>query len=142
MHRLRPHSAARPLALGLLIATAALVLAAGAVAAAPTNDNFADAQEANTGETNPTHGTNVDATKEVGEPDHAGDTGGASVWYRWTATVTGNATVDTCDTDFDTTLGVYTGDSVGGLTGVTDNDDGCIGSWGSFVEFEAQAGTV
>lgn len=142
MHRPRPHSVARPLALGLVIATTALTQAAGANAAAPSNDNFADAQEPNTGDTNPTHGTNVDATKEVGEPDHAGDVGGASVWYRWTATVTGDATVDTCDSNFDTTLGVYTGDSVGGLTEVTADDNGCILGFGSFVDFQAQAGTV
>ena len=54
------------------------------MAAAPANDNFADAQVANMGDANPTQ-SNAEATKEVDEPNHAGSTGGASVWYRWTA---------------------------------------------------------
>ena len=49
------------------------------------------------------NGSNVGATKEPGEPDHAGDPGGASVWYTWTAPADGVADVrlhapdDTCD---------------------------------------------
>src|SRR5829696_10582956 len=97
----------------LALATVALVPAAPAFAA-PANDNFADAQVPNTGDTNPTSGSNVDATKEPGEPDHAGDAGGASVWYGWTAPHDGPATVDTCDSGFDTLLAVYTGGSVTG----------------------------
>jgi Ca2+-binding RTX toxin-like protein len=132
------------LAVGLVTATAALAPAAGA-AAAPPNDNFADAQVANTGEMNPTHGSNVDATKEAGEPNHAGDPGGASVWYRWTATTSGVAVVDTCESNFDTVLGVYTGAAVNALTVAGSNDDGCdpdfFNEFGSYVEFQAHAGT-
>ena len=29
------------------------------------------------------------------EPNHAGDDGGASIWYRWTPSVTGTVTIDT-----------------------------------------------
>lgn len=36
-------------------------------------------------------GYNWGATKEAGEPDHAGDPGGASVWYAWTPTRSGEA---------------------------------------------------
>jgi Ca2+-binding RTX toxin-like protein len=133
--------AARRRVLALMIATAVVVPAAPALAA-PSNDNFADAQIANTGDTNPTSGSNVDATKELGEPNHAGDGGGASVWYRWTAPHSGPATVDTCDSAFDTLLGVYTGASVTGLAEVASNDDGCIIGMGSFVDFEAVAGTT
>jgi Ca2+-binding RTX toxin-like protein len=125
----------------LAIATVFLVAAAPALAA-PANDNFADAQVANTGDTNPTPGSNVDATKELGEPAHAGKDGGASVWYRWTAPATGEATVDTCDSTFDTLLGVYTGESVDGLTEVGTSDDNCIVGFGSFVVFQAQEGQV
>jgi Ca2+-binding RTX toxin-like protein len=132
--------AARRSALALVIAAMALATA-GPARAAPTNDNFADAQVPNTGDTNPTHGSNIDATKELGEPDHAGDAGGASVWYRWTSPASGTATVDTCDSPLDTLLGVYTGASVSTLTEVAGNDDGCIVGSGSFVEFQAQAGT-
>ena len=57
-------------------------------------------------------GTNVGATKQAGEPNHAGNAGGASVWYKWTAPVTGTATVSTAGSNFDTLLGVYKGTSV------------------------------
>ena len=125
-----------------LVAAAAFLIAAAPALAAPANDNFSDAQVANTGDTNPTSGSNVDATKEAGEPDHAGDAGGASVWYRWTAPASGAATVDTCDSTFDTLLAVYTGDSLGGLSEVVSSDDDCISGSGGFVEFDVQAGQV
>jgi Ca2+-binding RTX toxin-like protein len=126
----------------LAIASVLLAPAATALAAPPANDSFAGAQVANTGDTNPTHGSNIEATKEPGEPDHAGDFGGASVWYTWTAPFSGTATIDTCDTAFDTLLGVYTGGSVSALTEVGRSDDGCVAGPGSFVELEATAGTV
>ena len=56
-------------------------------------------------------GFNWGATKEAGEPDHAGDPGGASVWYSWTAPEAGSARVSVCCGGPDL-LGVYTGDSV------------------------------
>ncbi len=37
-----------------------------------------------------TNGTNIRATKESGEPNHAGNSGGASVWYHWTAPASGS----------------------------------------------------
>ncbi len=40
-----------------------------------------------------TTGSNVGATKGLGEPNHANDRGGASVWYEWRATVGGTTTV-------------------------------------------------
>ena len=126
----------------VLVTAAAFLIAAAPALAAPANDNFADAQVANTGDTNPTSGSNVDATKEAGEPNHAGDAGGASVWYRWTAPSSGAATVDTCDSNFDTLLGVYTGDSVSSLAVVGSSDDDCVAGMGGFVDFDAQAGQV
>jgi Ca2+-binding RTX toxin-like protein len=134
-----PHAVCRAVA---LVAAAAFLIAAAPALAAPANDNFADAQVANTGDTNPTSGSNVDATKEAGEPDHAGDAGGASVWYRWTAPSSGAATVDTCDSTFDSLLAVYTGDSVSGLVEAGRSDDDCAFGNGGFVEFDAQAGQV
>jgi Ca2+-binding RTX toxin-like protein len=125
-----------------IAAAAAFFIAAAPALAAPANDNFADAQVANTGDTNPTSGSNVDASKEAGEPNHAGDAGGASVWYRWTAPSSGPATVDTCDSDFDTLLAVYTGGSVSSLVEVGSSDDDCISGSGGFVEFAAQAGQL
>jgi M6 family metalloprotease-like protein len=88
-------------------------------------------------------GDNYDATKETGEPAHAGQTGGASVWYRWTPSVTGTATVDTLLSDFDTLLGVYRGTSVSALTEVASNDDWDLeaGIDRSKVSFPVRAGT-
>ncbi len=54
-------------------------------------------------------GTNLGATKQTGEPDHAGNSGGSSVWYSWTAPSSGTVTVDTCGSGFNTLLGIYTG---------------------------------
>jgi hypothetical protein len=48
----------------------------------PTEEEFFDEQ---------TPGYNWGATKEAGEPDHAGDPGGASVWYAWTPPGSGEA---------------------------------------------------
>ena len=108
--------------------------------APPLNDAFANAR-AMSGNFDAELGQdNISATKESGEPDHAGDAGGASVWYRWTAPATGNATVDTCDGDFDTLIGVYTGDSVGSLSTVAGDNNSCLRPGGSFVGFAAQQG--
>ncbi len=118
------------------------------VAAAPPNDYFADAP-AISGGTASVSGTNVNATREPGEPDHvptdAASVGENSVWYRWTAPASGQTTLDTCTKDFDTVLGVYTGGTLGSLTQEASNDDtpGC-GTFnnGSKVTFNAQAGTT
>lgn len=117
-----------------------LARAAGpAHAAPPANDNFASAQVI-TGPSGAVAGTNVEATKETGEPNHAGSSGGASIWYAWTAPATGGYTFDTCASDFDTVLGVYTGTTVDMLTTVASNDDSC--GLGSSVTFTATAGVT
>ena len=70
---------ARLAALGAT-AFAAFALAGTAAALAPDNNAFA-AATALTGRTAFASGSNVDATKETGEPDHADEPGGASIWY-------------------------------------------------------------
>ena len=69
---------------------------------APSNDNFADA------ETLPSDVAGFDtpgytwfATSEPGEPHHAGESNGETVWYRWTAPAPGIVSFDTCGPDFD-----------------------------------------
>lgn len=89
----------------------------------PPNDDFADA-EVLTGLSAVTTGTNVEATKEPNEPSH-GTGSAASVWYSWTAPAAGSVMIETCDSDFDTLLAVYTGGAVGALTPVATNDDDC-----------------
>jgi hypothetical protein len=122
----------------VVIAFSAFALAGTAAAVAPSNNAFADA-EALTGRTAVVSGRNVDATKEAGEPDHAGDPGGASIWYSWTAPAAGEATLS-CASDFDTLLAVYTGTAVGGLDEVESDDDAC--GEHSMLSFEASVGTA
>lgn len=98
----------------------------------PANDDFEDAAtlsgriEEEPGEPpwyfgNST-GYNWGASKEVGEPDHAGDPGGASVWYRWTAPVTGVARFSAQGNWFKTLISVYEGDTLAGLTHLASGD--------------------
>jgi hypothetical protein len=108
-------------------------------ASGPANDNFANAQ-AITGNSGGLSGSNLDATKESGEPNHGGNSGGHSVWYRWQAPASGSASIDTLGSNFDTLLGVYTGSSVNALTTIGSNDDD--GGLTSRVPFNAVNGTV
>jgi hypothetical protein len=107
-------------------------------AVSPANDDFAQATSL-IGDAGSLESDNYYATQEVGEPEHGGP-GGSSVWYRWTAPSSGPATFDVCTSSFDTLLAVYTGDSVGGLTRSTQNDDDC--GYASRVSFQATAGVV
>jgi hypothetical protein len=130
--------------LGLLAGVALLGLLAASAVAAPANDNFANARVISGNllrEGAP--GSTKSATKEEGEPNHAGDPGGASVWFSWTPSKTQVVAVTTCG-GFDTLLGVYTGTAVNSLTTVASNDEaadgpGC-GAPDSEVRFTASAG--
>jgi sugar lactone lactonase YvrE len=88
----------------------------------PTNDAFANATALSGTNFNVT-GSNVGATKESGEPNHAGNPGGRSVWWSWTAPVSGTMTLDTFGSSYDTLLAVYTGNSVSKLTPLISDDD-------------------
>ncbi len=111
-----------------------------APAGPPDNNNFADAINI-TGVRGQVSGTSVNATKEVGEPNHAEESGGRSVWWRWTAPGSGVTTVDTRGSTFDTLLAVYTGNAVGSLASIAFNDDH-DGLSSSRVQFTAVAGTT
>src|SRR5439155_11927 len=75
----------------------------------PSNDNFAFC-EFTGGANGSVTGSTRSATKETGEPNHAGNSGGHSIWYCWTAPDSGSVTFDTIGSNFDTLLAVYTGD--------------------------------
>ncbi|MGI8809038.1 MAG: Calx-beta domain-containing protein [Acidimicrobiales bacterium] len=109
-------------------------------ASGPVNNNFA-AATAVAGATGTINGSNVGATKETGEPAHAGNAGGKSVWYRWTAPATGTVSFDTVGSNFDTLLAVYTGTAVNALTAVASNDD-TGGGLQSKVTFNVTSGVV
>ena len=118
--------------------------------AQPANNDFPSAQLI-TGSSGSVTGMTVGATREFGEPNHGGDPGGASVWYFWDAPASGAAEFDLHASDFDTTMGVYTGVSVSNLTAVAHNDDEfdyfpLVSKWlvpgtQSRIRFPAQAGT-
>jgi lysyl oxidase len=90
--------------------------------ASPPNDDFASAAVLS-GAAGSANGFNNGATKEGGEPDHAGNAGGHSIWYRWTAPSSASVNFNTSGSGFDTLLAVYVGGSVGTLVQVAANDD-------------------
>jgi hypothetical protein len=87
-----------------------------------TNDSFSLAQQLS-GNAGTLAATNAGASKENGEPNHANDRGGRSVWYSWTATSSGPVLFTTSGSDFDTVLAIYSGSTINGLTLVASNDD-------------------
>ncbi len=85
-------------------------------------------------------GQNLKATFELGEPLHAGKTGGKSVWYTWTAPVTGVATFRTVGSTFDTLLAIYTGSVLTNLVSVA-SDQNHGGFYTSWAYFNVNQGT-
>ncbi|HKX83644.1 MAG TPA: hypothetical protein VJL58_05425, partial [Pyrinomonadaceae bacterium] len=87
--------------------------------------------------------TNMEATKEPGEPNHAENSGGRSVWFKVTPVATTVLRINTTNNSFDTLLAVYTGDSVNNLTTVSFNDD-CnnVCGFASTVDVMVTAGTT
>jgi hypothetical protein len=84
----------------------------------PVNDDFEDAL-ALEGTSALAEAENWAATKQTDEPDHRGDPGGASVWFKWTAPRAGGVFLQACGGPQETLVAAYTGDSVGNLTPVT-----------------------
>jgi hypothetical protein len=108
----------------------------------PVNNNFSNAQVIS-GSSGGVNGSNVNATKEIGEPNHAGNVGGKSIWYRWLAPASGNVTLTTQGSNFDTLLGVYTGVAVNVLSTVaSNNDESPPAVLTSRVTFAATSGTT
>jgi hypothetical protein len=124
-----------------MVALAALLAVSGEVAGqAPPNDRFVNAVTL-PGTAGQVGGTNVLASGETGEPDHAGGSvPRASVWYRWSAPASGVFRLDTHGSDLDTTLAVYTGPATWALDLVAENDDSSGEQ--SAVSFDAVAGTA
>ncbi|MEI7902356.1 MAG: CARDB domain-containing protein, partial [bacterium] len=105
--------------------------------APPINDLFAN-RFALSGLRVVTAGRNFDATAETGEPSYVNK--GRSVWWTWTAPFSGVVTNSTTGSNFDTVMGVYTGNTLTALgTVAQDNDSG--GGNASRVVFNAVAGT-
>jgi hypothetical protein len=112
---------------------------AGPASAAPANDDFADRQVL-TGTSPIATGSNVAATTEVGEPEATAGVD-ATIWYSWTAPFTGPAFFDMPESDFDTLLAIYTGNTFGGLNEIDHDDDGGPHNT-SRIEFDAVQGVT
>ncbi|HTL55238.1 MAG TPA: Calx-beta domain-containing protein [Candidatus Limnocylindrales bacterium] len=108
--------------------------------AQPANDSFANPTTI-TGPSGSVSGSNVGASLESGEPSLAGNPGGQSVWFQWTAPSDMTVTFNTVGSDFDTLLGVFTGNTVDALTLIQDNDN-ANGTLQSSVTIAASAGTT
>jgi fungalysin metallopeptidase (M36)/List-Bact-rpt repeat protein/fungalysin/thermolysin propeptide len=108
----------------------------------PPNDFFVDA--AVLSQTSDILADNtLNATKEVGEPNHAGVAGGKSAWWAFTAPADGVLHLSTTNSTFDTVMAVYSGNSLTNLTPVGSNDDAFPGAPGGFSElFQAVHGGV
>jgi hypothetical protein len=127
------------LALELAVPAAALALLTifllphGASAAAPANDNQADASTVVALPFSDTF-NNSNATNETDEPTHCNFS--KTVWYKLTSPVTGRLIVETYGSDFDTGVAVYT--QANDLIICNDDYSGVQ----SEVAFDAQMGQV
>jgi uncharacterized repeat protein (TIGR01451 family) len=109
-------------------------------AARPANDAFIN-RVALSGNSASASGTSLLATKETGEPNHAGNAGGHSVWWKWTATSAGQLSVNTHGSGFDTLLAAYTGTGVSALTPIASNDNDGTSGGASSILLQVQPGT-
>ncbi len=105
----------------------------------PFNDNFAS-RAILTGPDLLVRSNNVGATLEAGEPVIAGSAGGASLWWEWTPSQSGQVTLSTQGSGYATQLGVYTGAAVNALTPVATAGPNQAAGY-SQVTFAIQAGT-
>jgi len=122
-------------------ASGAIILTgAGTSLAGPSNDNFTSATSVSGGVWT-ISGSNFNATRETGEPNHGATSGYSSVWFSWRPTVSGQYTLATSGSGFDTLLGIYTGTDLAGLTQVAANNNSASGVTWSKVRFTATAGT-
>ncbi|MDT9177007.1 MAG: S8 family serine peptidase [Limnospira sp. PMC 1291.21] len=105
-----------------------------------SNDDFANSTSLGGSYASVTS-SNIGATKQPGEPNHAGNSGGSSLWWNWTAPGSGNVAINTGGSDFDTTLAAYTGSSISNLTEVASNDDSLWYGRQSEIIFDVIGGT-
>ena len=140
-----PPASPRRSSLAFLLALT--VAGVNCLAAAPANDAFAMATVLS-GTSASDSASNSGAGKETGEPDHAGDTGGLSLWWEWTAPDDGLLTLSTAGSltgfglPLDTVLAIYTGSAVDGLTEVGSNDEDTTGLGTSRVLAFVSSGTT
>lgn len=106
----------------------------------PFHDDFAD-RAVLSGNIIKARSSTTHATTQAGEPSHAGRLS-RSLWFSWTAPAAGEVSFDTRGSDGDTTIAVYTGDSLPTLSRVAENDNESSGFLSSRVAFNATLGTT
>ena len=104
----------------------------------PPNDDFASATALASTSSGSTTGTNRFSTSETGEPSLMYNRG--SVWWTWTPPSSGTYMFDTCGSNTDTNLGVYTGTAIDALTQIASGGDDC--DYQSQATFSATVGTT
>jgi hypothetical protein len=105
----------------------------------PLNDDFAN-RFTLTGSSASATANSTTATKEIDEPTHAGEEGGKSLWWTWTAPVAGRVMVTITTTGLDPAVAVYTGTELAGLTAIA---GGAAYSPGpAYANFDAVAGAI
>lgn len=122
------HSRRSPIA-AILLSAALIASSLAAQAAAPTDDDYADAQPIDLSTLPVTvTGSNVDATLERGERAPCISTANlaSTVWYTITPSYDQRLEIETFDSDFDTVLAVYVGDTLdtAGVLACEDDTEG------------------
>lgn len=91
-------------------------------AATPINDMFINRAQLN-GIVGRTSGTTLLASKEVNEPNILGNAGGQSLWWKWTAPQSGQLSLNSNGSNFDSLLAVYTGSELSALNSIASKDN-------------------
>lgn len=94
--------------------------------AIPSNDNFLNGKLI-TGGSGTIAASNVDASKEDGEPAHAGNAGGKSVWYLWHCSSGGTVEFAIQDATFPYALAIYIEKSLDSLTPIASALNSSVG---------------
>lgn len=117
--------------------------ALSAFASTPPNDNFANAEVVSGIQVHITR-TNVEATKEAGEPNHANNVGGKSVWFKWVAPMSRVMafTTNRSTTNLDTLIHVYRETALNDLISVKFNNNIGSGNLRSFFRVPVTQGTT
>jgi len=108
--------------------------------AAPVNDNFENRIALGSGTVTSGFVATTDGTRQVDEPP-VFDAGTLTLWWTWTASQTGEVRMSTAGSAINTTLCVFTGNSLDTLEKVARNGD-AVGTLRSEVVFQAAAGDV
>lgn len=106
-----------------------------------SSNDFFDLRTTLTGTNIIVNGTTAAATRETGEPYHAGYSPAGSLWWTWTAPRSGFVTISATSEVFDTLLAAYTGNALNSLSCVASNNNWRWDS-NSLLFFQAVSGAV